>query len=68
MNRNIKVAVAQMNSHVGAIDYNLRKIVKFINLSVEDRDKLGKNALNYYNQHFKKDKLLLDLENIFKEN
>lgn len=43
-------------------------IVKFINLSVEDRDKLGKNALNYYNQHFKKDKLLLDLENIFKEN
>ncbi|MBT6795304.1 NAD+ synthase [bacterium] len=32
MNRNIKVAVAQMNSHVGAIDYNLRKIIKFINL------------------------------------
>ena len=32
MNRNIKVAVAQMNSHVGSIDYNLRKIIKFINL------------------------------------
>lgn len=33
MNRNIKVAVAQMNSHVGSIDYNLRKIIKFINLA-----------------------------------
>ena len=32
MNRNIKVAVAQMNSHVGSIDYNLSKIIKFINL------------------------------------
>ena len=32
MNRNIKVGVAQINSHVGAIDYNLKKIIKFIKL------------------------------------
>ncbi|MBT3475613.1 NAD+ synthase [bacterium] len=32
MNRNIKVGVVQMNSHVGAIDYNLKKIIKFIKL------------------------------------
>lgn len=35
MNRNIKVGIAQINSHVGAIDYNLKKIIKFIDLGVK---------------------------------
>ena len=35
MNRNIKVAVAQMNSYVGGVEYNYKKIVKFIKSAKE---------------------------------
>ncbi len=43
-------------------------IIKFLNLTEDKKQKLGKNALNYYNEHFKKEKLLKELENIFKTN
>jgi|TARA_B100001540_G_scaffold76628_1_gene69109 NAD+ synthase (glutamine-hydrolysing) len=35
MNRNIKIAVAQMNSYVGGVEYNYKKIVKFIKSAKE---------------------------------
>ena len=37
MNRNIKVAIAQINPRVGAIEYNLKKILKFIKLAKNEK-------------------------------
>lgn len=42
-------------------------ILEFTNLSIKERETLRNNSLNYYNENFKKEIFIIQLENIFKE-
>ncbi len=52
---------------VNSDDFNelAEKINLLINSSSEEREKIGSNALEYYNREFNRDKLVKELENIF---
>ena len=43
-----------------------QNLLLMMNTSIEERNKMGKFGLDYFNKHFKKEKLLKELENILK--
>ena len=54
-------------SKAGAAEELAENIIKFSNLSTDERQQLGKNGLDYFQSHYRKSLLMDKLEDYFKE-
>lgn len=64
----VKEAEAGMCSDAEDVNAFVNNIIKFMDLSPEEREQMGRNALQYANKYFDKEKQMNRLDDVFSQN